>query len=93
MPIGHFAKEGKFTTVNIKLQKGDKVYLFSDGCTDQIGGEKKTRLMTQQFKNKVLEYSSLEFPKQNQAIEDLIFGWKGDNLQTDDISMLAFEIE
>ena len=93
MPIGHFAKEGKFTTVNIKLQKGDKVYMFSDGCTDQIGGERKGRLMIQQFKNKVLEYSNLEFPKQKQEIENLIFGWKGNNMQTDDISLLAFEIE
>lgn len=93
IPIGHFVKDGKFTAVNIQLQKGDKIYLFSDGCTDQTGGEKKRRLMLQNFREKLLEFSVLSFPEQKKAIEDLIFGWKGELPQTDDISLLAFEIE
>ncbi|MBQ3656374.1 MAG: SpoIIE family protein phosphatase [Bacteroidales bacterium] len=93
IPIGHFDKTGKFTAVNIKLQKEDKIYLFSDGCTDQIGGDKKTRLMTQKFKTKILEFSSLEFSQQKKAVEKMLSDWKGDLQQTDDISLLAFEIE
>ena len=71
---------------------GDKVYLFSDGCSDQTGGEQKRRLMIQNFRAKLLEFSPMPFAEQKKAIEDLIFGWKGDLQQTDDISLLGFEI-
>ena len=93
IPIGHFRKEGKFTPVNINFQPGDKVYLFSDGCSDQTGGEQKRRLMIQNFRAKLLEFSPMPFAEQKKAIEDLIFGWKGNLHQTDDISLLAFEVE
>lgn len=93
IPIGHFRKEGKFTPVNINFQPGDKVYLFSDGCSDQTGGEQKRRLMIQNFRAKLLEFSSMPFAEQKTAIEDLIFGWKGNLPQTDDISLLGFEVE
>jgi len=93
IPIGHFRKEGKFTPVNINFQPGDKVYLFSDGCSDQTGGEQKRRLMIQNFRAKLLEFSTMPFAEQKKAIEDLIFGWKGSLPQTDDISLLGFEVE
>ena len=93
IPIGHFRKEGTFTPVSINFQKGDKVYLFSDGCSDQTGGEQKRRLMIQNFRTKLLEFSPMPFSEQKKAIEDLIFGWKGDLQQTDDISLLGFEVE
>ena len=93
IPIGHFRKEGKFTPVNINFQPGDKVYLFSDGCSDQTGGEQKRRLMIQNFRAKLLEFSPMPFAEQKKAIEDLIFGWKGNLPQTDDISLLGFEVE
>jgi len=92
IPIGHFRKEGKFTPVSINFQPGDKVYLFSDGCSDQTGGDQKRRLMIQNFRAKLLEFSPMPFAEQKKAIEDLIFGWKGDLQQTDDISLLGFEV-
>ena len=92
IPIGHFRKEGTFTPVSINFQPGDKVYLFSDGCSDQTGGDQKRRLMIQNFRAKLLEFSPMPFADQKKAIEDLIFGWKGDLPQTDDISLLGFEI-
>jgi len=38
--IGHASKETKeFETIHFGLQEGDQFYLFSDGDTDQFGGE------------------------------------------------------
>ncbi len=93
IPIGHFVKEGKFTPVNINFQPGDKIYMFSDGCTDQTGGPQKRRIMAQNFKDHLLEYSTLPFAEQKTAIENFIFTWKGDLPQTDDIVLMGFEIE
>ena len=92
MPIGRYIKDGDFTRVELKLKKGDKVYLYSDGCTDQVGGSKKRKIMSRDFRAKILEFSSLSFVEQKEKIENFILDWKGDLPQTDDISMLAFEV-
>ena len=39
-PIGKFENKTPFFTHNIELQKGDSIYIFSDGFADQFGGEK-----------------------------------------------------
>ncbi|MBI4648905.1 MAG: SpoIIE family protein phosphatase, partial [Bacteroidia bacterium] len=40
MPIGIYSKMDDFTNNIITVQKGDTLYLFSDGYIDQFGGEK-----------------------------------------------------
>ncbi len=92
MPIGHFILDKKFSTVTIQLQTNDKIYLYSDGCTDQNGGEFNRKIMSKNFKDKILEFSTMPFEKQKGALEKFIFDWKGDKMQTDDITLLAFEI-
>ena len=39
-PIGKFAYRKPFTNHTIQLQKGDSVYIFTDGYADQFGGPK-----------------------------------------------------
>ncbi|RMG80212.1 MAG: hypothetical protein D6707_06770, partial [Bacteroidetes bacterium] len=39
-PVGIFSKASSFTTHNFSLEKGDRVYIFSDGFPDQFGGTK-----------------------------------------------------
>lgn len=92
MPIGHFILDKNFSTVTIQLQTNDKIYLYSDGCTDQNGGEFNRKIMSKNFKDKILEFSTMPFEKQKGALEKFIFDWKGDKMQTDDITLLAFEI-
>lgn len=48
--------------------------------------------MAKQFQEKILAVSTLPFPKQKEALEKFIMDWKGDALQTDDISLLAFRV-
>jgi serine phosphatase RsbU (regulator of sigma subunit) len=93
IPIGHFVKDCSFTPINIKFQKKDRIYLYSDGCTDQLGGPKKRKLMARYFKEEILKTSNLDINEQKTAIEKFIWDWKGDLHQTDDISLLAFEID
>ncbi|MBR4213686.1 MAG: SpoIIE family protein phosphatase [Bacteroidales bacterium] len=92
MPIGHFILDKKFSNVMVQLQPNDKIYLYSDGCTDQNGGPNNRKIMSKYFKEKILEYSTMEFVHQKVALEKFIFDWKGSKPQTDDITLLAFEI-
>lgn len=36
--VGYNEKQTDFTTKTITLNKGEKIYLFSDGYADQFGG-------------------------------------------------------
>lgn len=92
MPIGHFILDKQFSNVGVQLQENDKIYLYSDGCTDQNGGEFNRKIMSKTFKDKILEFSNLPFENQKTALEKFIFDWKGNKMQTDDITLLAFEI-
>ena len=92
MPIGHFVRAKDFTRQQLDLQPGDCVYLYSDGCTDQVGGPNNRKIMAKQFQEKILSVSTLPFPEQKEALEKFIMDWKGDALQTDDISLLAFRV-
>ena len=39
-PIGFYVRENDFDNNIIQLNENDNIYLFSDGYTDQFGGEK-----------------------------------------------------
>jgi serine phosphatase RsbU (regulator of sigma subunit) len=92
MPIGRYIKDGDFTCVKLDICEGDQVYLYSDGCTDQVGGEKKRKIMSKNFRNKILEFSSLPMSEQAEKLSNFIFDYKGNNSQTDDIALIAFKI-
>ena len=92
MPIGRYVKEGEFTRVKLDVSPGDQIYLYSDGCTDQVGGEHKRKIMSKNFKSKILEYSSLPMAEQAEKLTKFIFDYKGSLPQTDDISLIAFKL-
>ncbi len=92
MPIGRYIRSNNFTRVPIELLPGDSVYIYSDGCTDQVGGEQRRKITSVKFKQYLAELDKLDFPAQKETIENYIDEWRGDLPQTDDISLLAFEV-
>lgn len=92
MPIGRYVKTNDFTRHKLDLQAGDIVYIYSDGCTDQVGGPQMRKITATKFKDYLLEISALDFPAQKENIENYIKTWRGDIPQTDDISLLAFRV-
>ena len=92
MPIGRYVKTNDFTRHKLDLQAGDIVYIYSDGCTDQVGGPQMRKITATKFKDYLLEISGLDFPAQKETIENYIKTWRGDIPQTDDISLLAFRV-
>ena len=52
MPIGiYHVEKGDFINHEIKIKKGDLIYIFSDGFVDQFGGPKQTKFKASNFKN------------------------------------------
>jgi len=93
MPVGAYPKEKESFTLNtFDLQKGDAVYLSSDGISDQFGGEKGRKFNWLQLKELLLDLQEEPFEIQINYIEKAYFKWKGENKQVDDILVVGFKI-
>ncbi len=91
-PIGAYHDEKPFKSENIQLQKGDKIYLFSDGYADQFGGDAGKKLRTKNFKKLILEHSQNKMTTQLNDYQDFFNEWKGEYEQLDDVCLLGIEI-
>lgn len=93
MPIGiHMNFDKPFTNHNITLQKGDMIYLFTDGYADQFGGPKNKKFRYKQFQDLLIEIHNKPLNKQNEVLSRTIVDWMGDNKQIDDILILGFKV-
>jgi serine phosphatase RsbU (regulator of sigma subunit) len=76
----------------IQLQKGDCVYLFSDGYADQFGGEKGKKFKYNQLKNLFIEIAKKPVDEQKQIIANAFDVWKGGLEQVDDVVVIGLKI-
>lgn len=93
-PIGSFLGEKlkPFTNHEIKLDKNDQIYLFTDGYVDQFGGEfgKKYKLIN--FKKMLLSIHHLPMDEQKRIIRQSFQHWKGGLEQVDDVCVFSIRI-
>ncbi|KPK84634.1 MAG: hypothetical protein AMS27_09355, partial [Bacteroides sp. SM23_62_1] len=90
MPIGiYHGKETSFTNYEIKLQKGDCLYIFSDGYIDQIGGDSGKKFLSKTMKNTLLEIHHESMPKQKEILNGILTRWMGKYQQVDDILIIG----
>lgn len=91
-PIGSYAHRVDFTNHKIQLEKGDRVYVFSDGFADQFGGEKGKKYKTRRFKEFVLRIQDHEIHLQKDIFLDEFRTWQGDLQQLDDVCVIGFAV-
>lgn len=82
-----------FETHSIKLQKGDTVYMFSDGYADQFGGELKKKLTTKKFKQLILSIQDKTMLQQKVHLNNFFDDWKAKLEQVDDILVIGIRME
>ena len=81
----------EFAKHTIDLQKGDSVYLFSDGYADQFSPQDK-KLMTRKFKEIILSIQNKTMEEQKEYLGSFIDEWKGNMEQTDDILVIGVRV-
>lgn len=91
-PVGIHTKEVAFTDQIIDVQSGDRIYLFSDGYSDQFGGPRFEKFKVARFKKLLAETSWLPIHLQYDKLEAAFVDWKQDNIQIDDVCVLGLEI-
>lgn len=95
-PIGQPFTE-KFPTYNnveVKLEKGDTVYVFSDGFQDQFGGPKGKKFMKKRLRETMAEMHNLPMDEQKEYLHKTFEDWKkeGSKGQIDDVIILGVKI-
>lgn len=77
--------EQAFETHDIKVKKGDLVYLFTDGYADQFGGDEGKKMMVRRFRDLLLKITHLPLKRQEEELQAYFEKWKGKKEQVDDI--------
>lgn len=92
-PVGLYAIDQKrFEKHQIQLEKGDKLFLFSDGYTDQIGELSDKKYKTGPFYEMLKNQSGTSLRNLEKCIIDEHIKWRGNQPQTDDIMIAALEL-
>lgn len=92
MPIGIYETETAFTNHSIKLEKGDTLYLFTDGYEDQFGEVANVRYKSKTFRETLLSIQSMSMSEQRNHLETIHRKWRGGEDQTDDILVVGIKI-
>lgn len=83
--IGEAVDEVEFETITIDIQKGDMIYIFSDGYQDQFGGTRGKKFMIKKLRNLLIDISDQPVDKQHEILSDTLDDWKGSHEQVDDV--------
>jgi len=92
MPIAHFVRMDEFNYFDLQLNKGDIVYLFSDGYPDQFGGKKGKKFNYKRFKTLLVENAHKSMTEQQIELETNLDNWMGKRFQVDDITVLGYKV-
>lgn len=91
-PIGFHLKMANFSKKEVILQKGDSIYMTSDGFPDQFGGPKNKKFMMKNLRTMLCDIQHLTFEDQKAAIEETLISHMGDFAQIDDICMIGVKL-
>jgi len=78
-----------FNRSSFTLQKGDILYLFSDGYADQFGGPDNKKFMYRRLRHILLTISKYPLGDQQRILDETIATWMGDFDQIDDMMILG----
>jgi serine phosphatase RsbU (regulator of sigma subunit) len=93
-PVGAFIEDKirKFTLQRFTVEKGDNIYLFTDGFADQFGGERGKKYKYLPFQQILTSISNDNPSTQLSLIKKELNDWKGAHEQVDDVLVIGVKI-
>ncbi|MCU0430850.1 MAG: SpoIIE family protein phosphatase [Cytophagaceae bacterium] len=82
----------EFEISEIQLKPGDRIYLFTDGFTDQLGGENNQKFLLRRILENLELTSGLSIEAQGDLLFKAFQEWKGDTPQLDDVTFWFLEV-
>jgi serine phosphatase RsbU (regulator of sigma subunit) len=93
MPIGVHARDKEpFSNHTIQLEKGDQLFVFTDGYADQFGGPKGKKMNYKRFKALIKDQYGLPEEKQKENLLHAFTEWKGEQEQLDDVLVIGLKV-
>lgn len=95
MPVGDFLMSEnakQFKSTEVEIEKGDLLYIFSDGFADQIGGPKKRKYFKKNLEQLLVKVCNENMQIQKETIENEYDTWKGNLKQIDDVLVFGIKI-
>jgi PAS domain S-box-containing protein len=90
IPLGN-KPEKNFTDYAISVQPGDKIFFFSDGLTDQLGGPEFKKYSPARVRELIVANQNLSMEEFDKFFEDEFYNWKGKEKQIDDVLLIGIE--
>ena len=85
-------KNDPFTKHIIEVEKGDSIYIFSDGFPDQKGGINGKKYYYKPFQQLLVSIHHLPMKEQEAILNRTLIEWQGDIEQIDDILVIGVRI-
>ncbi len=92
MPIGIHIKMKPFVSVDVEFASGDMIYMFSDGFTDQFGGDQGNKYMNKRFKKLLAGIQHEPLAAQHDILNDEFRKWRGEYQQVDDVLIVGVKL-
>jgi len=92
MPVAYYEKMSEFTRYTIEMNKGDRLYMFTDGFPDQFGGPQGKKFKYRPFKDLLLEVHERPMEEQHRILSLIFEEWKGDLSQIDDVLVIGLRL-
>jgi serine phosphatase RsbU (regulator of sigma subunit)/putative methionine-R-sulfoxide reductase with GAF domain len=87
-----FEQFESYNNIEIDVNKGDRIYLSSDGFPDQFGGPKQKKFTYRRFQQLISNVQQYNMKEQHEIFNTTLDNWQGDLEQTDDICILGVMI-
>ncbi len=92
-PIGSYVGEKTgFDNHEIQLEKGDQIFICSDGYADQFGGPTGKKFMVGNFRKLLLKISELNSQIQKEELNKTLVSWQGEQEQVDDVLVIGVKV-
>lgn len=86
-------KERPFKKQDILLEKGDCLYVFSDGYMDQFGGTKGEKFNSKKFQDLLCKIQHETMDDQHRILKKELLSWMGNtHEQIDDVLVLGIKV-
>lgn len=90
IPHRRKTEEG-FTNYVIKYKRGDKIFFFSDGLPDQLGGPESKKYSPKRIREMIVEHKGLPIEDYSRLFSDDFEKWRGNGKQIDDVLLIGIE--
>ena len=91
-PIGFHPAMQPFTNHEVSLQRGQSVYLYSDGFQDQFGGPRGKKYKSRRFKEQLQALFQSDMDAQKTWLDQEFESWRGDLEQVDDVCVIGVRL-